>query len=145
MKTLLYEHENLKIFKVAVDSFEYFHEEWSGMSTSDHFKGLIYESLAVYSKHFDGFRFYKNNKCLLLADVSLHEIVKKEDMAWLAEEINPKYEALGFTHQALLMPLSFIGQMNVKKYEDLSTQIQLKTVMLNTENEALEWFLRETE
>ncbi|QSE97428.1 hypothetical protein [Fulvivirga lutea] len=134
----LFSHEKLTISVEETQGLKYIKEEWSGILTSTIFHKLIYQSLDIYKKELKALK-GKNDHFLLLADVSKLELISSKDIEWLTDEINPKYEELGFTKQAVIVPKSQMAQTTVAEYEGQTGGFDTK--MFTDELAAKRWFL----
>lgn len=139
----IFNNQKLVINILEKQGINYFHEVWSGFIRSEDFRNLLSRSIELYKANVDKVKKHDHN-LLLLADASKMELVKNDDMEWLANNINPLYEECGFTHQAVVMPERFFGQQSVKNYEELSKSGKMLTNVFHTENEALKWFIQNT-
>jgi len=117
----------------------YIYEVWSGVHTSTVFRDLIARSLDLYEKYLPELLEENTSPFMLLfADVTKLELISAKDIDWLTNEINPKYEELGFTHQAVIQPKSQIAQKNVSEYEGEIGGFQ--TRIFNNDLDARRWF-----
>jgi hypothetical protein len=82
-------------------------------------------------------------KILLLADASRMEVLKNDDMVWLASEINPQFEEMGITHQAIILPKDFLSQQMVRLYEETSKNSRLNIQVFTNKEDAIKWFINE--
>lgn len=119
----------------------YFKEVWSGILAGKRFRELIMQSIEIYEKHIPQIN-RESEKLLLFADVSDIDMINNKEIEWLEKEVNPIYEKLGFTHQAVIMPRSFFAQNMVKNYEGVSESGRFTTNMFSDELTALRWFFR---
>jgi hypothetical protein len=138
----LFSNPKLKISIEEKDGIKFMAEEWSGFISSDQFKDLLRKSIQIYKENMNQL-IALEGKIFLFADASKMEIVKKDDMIWLAENINPLYEECGFTHQAVVMPNTFFNQQAVKSYEEFSKSGKMLTNVFKSQNEAWNWFCQD--
>jgi hypothetical protein len=136
---ILYNHQKLKIILVEKNGIKYLAEVWSGFINSNLFRELLQKSIEIYKSNIDKIK-EPDGKVLLYADTSKIEVITKEDLSWCAENINPLYEEMGFTHQAVIMPERFFGQQSIKSYEEISKSGKMLTNVFKNEKEALDWF-----
>ena len=134
----LFAHDRLVISIEEVQGRKYIKEKWSGVLNASIFHKLIHHSLDLYRQHLPSITTH-DARLLLLADVTRIEIISPKDIEWLTEEINPIYEQLGFTHQAVLVPKSQIAQHTVSEYEGISGNFITK--MFVNELDGVRWFL----
>ena len=134
----LLSHKQLTVSVEETQGITYIKEVWSGVLMPTIFHKLVYQSLDIYKaklKELKG----NQKKFLLLADVTKLEIISSKDIEWLADEINPKYEALGFTEQAVIVPKSQSAQTTVSEYEGVTGSFD--TRMFLDELSAIRWYL----
>jgi hypothetical protein len=138
----LLNHPKLKITIEAKGGFSYIKESWIGLINSDTFRSLLLKSIDLYRMNVPGLKPY-DGKILLYGDASRMEVIKLEDMEYLATYINPLYEEVGITHQAVIMPKDFLSQQSVKNYEEFSKSGKMLTNVFVTEEEAMKWYISE--
>lgn len=134
----LFTHNKLNISTEVMNEIDYIYEVWSGVHTSTAFRKLINQSLEIYKKIVPQL-LERNSRLLLLADVSQLELISSKDIDWLTNEVNPKYEKLGFTHQAVIMPKSKIAQKTVSEYEGEEGNFITRT--FSDDLKARRWFM----
>lgn len=134
----LFTHNKLTISTEVMNHIDYIYEVWSGVHTSTAFRKLINQSLEIYEEVVPQL-LKRNNNLLLLADVSQLELISSKDIDWLTEEVNPKYEEIGFTHQAVIMPKSKIAQKTVSEYEGEAGNFVTRT--FPDDLKARRWFM----
>lgn len=119
----------------------YIKEVWSGVLSGKRFRELILQSLELYAERVPGLK-KDNTKFLLFADTSDIDMISEKEIEWLNTEINTKYEELGFTHQAVVMPKSFFAQQPIQNYEGVSESGKFTTNLFPDNLSALRWFFR---
>lgn len=134
----LLSHKQLTVSVEETQGVTYIKEVWSGILTPTIFHKLVHQSLDIYKKKVKELKGEKN-KFLLLADVSKLELISSKDIDWLTDEINPQYEAFGFTEQAVIVPKSQSAQTTVSEYEGKTGSFD--TRMFLDELSAIRWFL----
>lgn len=133
----LFSNEKLTISIEETQGKKYIKEAWTGVLTTTIFQDLIHQSLEIYKVELPNL-IKEGEKFLLLADVSKLEIINAKDIAWLTDEINPKYEKLGFTDQAVIIPKSQMAKSTVAEYEGVTGGFNTK--MFVDELSSLRWF-----
>ncbi len=61
------------------------------------------------------------------------------DIEWVANEILPKFEAVGLTKEAFVVPETALGRFTVKDYSEKSKSGKVTIRMFATEEEAKAW------
>lgn len=134
----LLSHKQLTVSVEETQGVTYIKEVWSGVLTPTIFHKLVNQSLDIYEASLKKLK-GDQNKFLLLADVTKLEVISSKDIEWLSEEVNPKYEALGFTEQAVIVPKSQSAQSTVSEYEGVTGGFN--TRMFLDELSAIRWYL----
>jgi hypothetical protein len=132
------------ICKVSIQQMKgqyYIAEEWSGILSGKSFRASIMKTLSIYEKQVPELK-KEATKFLLYADTSGINMIADKEIDWLNTEINPIYERLGFTHQAVIMPASFFAQQPVKNYEGVSPSGHFTTNLFPDQLSALRWFFK---
>ena len=137
----LYTHPKLRITVEEINNIPYIKEVWRGVFNPVVFRDLIDTSLDIYSKELKKHKVTGQDKFLLYADVSELEMIRKEEITWLDSEINPQYEKLGFTHQAVLAPITQIASDKVDEYNTADENAPFVTKVFRDRKQALKWFL----
>ncbi len=138
----LFSHDKLVISIEEIQGIKYIKESWSGILTSTIFRELIGKSLIIYKAEIPKLK-VDGAKFLLLADVSKLELINSTEIQWLTDEINPKYQSLGITEQAVIAPKSQIAKTTVSNYEGSTDGFETK--MFVEELVAIRWFLTRVE
>lgn len=112
----LYTHPKLRITVEEINNIPYIKEVWRGILNPVVFRDLIDTSLNIYRNEIKKHKVTGQEKFLLYADVTELEMIRQEEITWLETEINPQYEKLGFTHQAVLSPITEIASSKVDEY-----------------------------
>ena len=71
-------------------------------------------------------------------------MIRQEEISWLESEINPQYEKLGFTHQAVLSPITEIASNKVDEYNTVDDNATFITKVFKDHKKALKWFLEDS-
>lgn len=137
----LYTHPKLRITVEEIDNIPYIKEVWRGVLNPVVFRDLINTSLEIYEKENKKHKITGQNKFLLYADVTELEMIRQEEITWLESEINPQYERLGFTHQAVLSPITQIASNKVDEYNSANDDAPFITKIFKDHKTALKWFL----
>lgn len=137
----LYTHPKLRITVEEINSIPYIKEVWRGILNPVVFRDLIDTSLDIYAKEIKKHKVTGQDKFLLFADVSELEMIREEEITWLDSEINPQYEKLGFTHQAVLAPITRIASDKVDEYETDDENAPFVTKVFRDHKKAFKWFL----
>ncbi len=85
--------------------------EWRGFIKSSDFRSGILKLLEVYKEQQPH---YQNLH--LLADTRTLGVINREDLAWITEEINPQYVALGAHYEAFVVSENAFGQISLNRY-----------------------------
>jgi hypothetical protein len=135
----LFSHEKLVITVDEIQDTTYVKEVWSGVFTSTVFRRLVENSLEIYREHVSKL---KCSKCkfLLFADITNLEMINAKDIIWLTDVVNPQYEAIGFTEQAVIIPKSQIAQTTVLNYKGETREGGFNTQLFNDDLSAIRWF-----
>ncbi len=139
----LYTHPKLRITVEEINNIPYIKEVWRGILNPVVFRDLINTSLEVYAKEIKKHKITGQDKFLLYADVTELEMIRLEEITWLDTEINPKYENLGFTHQAVLSPITQIASNKVDEYNTEDENAAFVTKVFKDHKKALKWFLED--
>lgn len=139
----LYTHPKLRITVEEINSIPYIKEVWRGILNPVVFRDLINTSLEIYEKEIKKHKITGQDKFLLYADVTELEMIRLEEITWLDSEINPQYQKLGFTHQAVLSPITQIASNKVDEYNTDDEQASFVTKVFKEHKNALKWFLDE--
>jgi len=139
----LYTHPKLRITVEEINNMPYIKEVWRGILNPVVFRDLIDTSLDIYTKEINRHKVTGQDKFLLFADVSELEMIRKEEITWLDSEINPQYEKLGFTHQAVLAPITQIASDKVEEYETDDEHAAFVTKVFRDRKKAFKWFLEQ--
>lgn len=137
----LFTHDRLHISVEEFKGQKYIKEIWIGILTTTLFRELINESLTIYKKYLPKLK-QEDEQFLLLADVSKLELISDKDIEWLTDEVNPQYEGLGFTHQAVIIPAGFFAQESVQNYEGETPKGGFDTRLFGNSKEGLSWFFQ---
>jgi len=137
----LFTHPKLRITVEEIDNIPYIKEVWRGVFNPAVFRDLIDTSLDIYSKEIKKHKVTGQDKFLLYADVRELEMIRQEEITWLDTEINPQYEKLGFTHQAVLAPITLIASNKVDEYNSEDETAPFVTKVFRDHKKALKWFL----
>jgi len=139
----LYTHPKLRITVEEINNMPYIKEVWRGILNPVVFRDLIDTSLDIYTKEINKHKVTGQEKFLLFADVSELEMIRKEEITWLDSEINPQYEKLGFTHQAVLAPITQIASDKVEEYDTDDENAAFVTKVFRNRKDAFKWFLNQ--
>ncbi|HET8859155.1 hypothetical protein [Marivirga sp.] len=139
----LFTHPKLRITVEEFNNIPYIKEVWRGILNPVVFRDLIKTSLEIYEKEIKKHKITGQNYFFLFADVSELEMIRQEEIKWLDEEVNPKYEALGFTHQAVISPVTQIASNKVDEYNSKNDDQPFVTKVFKDQKKALKWFLVE--
>lgn len=139
----LYTHPKLRISVEELHGLPYIREVWRGVFNPLVFRDLIENSLKIYEKELPGIKKNQQDSFLLFADTRDLEMIRMEEINWLNEVINPQYEQLGFTHQAVLAPLSQFASKKVEEVNSDENYLPFKTKVFIQEKEATQWFLNQ--
>ena len=85
--------------------------EWIGFIKSADFRAGILKLLEIYTQqkvHYP--------KLHLLADTRTLGALKREDVTWITEEINPQYTVFGATYEAFVVSENAFGQASLQRY-----------------------------
>lgn len=137
----LYTHPKLRITVEEINNTPYIKEVWRGILNPDVFRDLINTSIEVYTEELKRYKPIEQKLFLLYADVRELEIIGQEEITWLNDEVNPKYESLGFTHQAVLSPIDQIASNTVDDYNSDLDDAPFVTKVFKEHKKALKWFL----
>jgi hypothetical protein len=141
--TKLYTHPKLQVTIEYFNGNPYIKEVWQGIFNPIVFRDLIRNTLNIYEKHLSNIRLEHQNKFFLFGDASDLELIHDKDIIWFNEVIYHRYEALGFTHHAIIQPTS---QYASGKVEDVNTDESyepFKVKVFEEESAAFEWLLKE--
>lgn len=112
--------------------------EWRGYIKSETFRAAILklvELLEAHRAHYPTLN--------LLADTRTLGVLQRQDLAWVAEEINPRYVAAGATHEAFVLSEDEFGKLSVKRYMvNTTSQGDFTVNMFDSMEKAKAW-LRE--
>lgn len=128
----LYTHPKLRITVEEINNIPYIKEVWRGILNPVVFRDLIDTSLNIYRNEIKKHKVTGQEKFLLYADVTELEMIRQEEITWLETEINPQYEKLGFTHQAVLSPITEIASSKVDEYNSEDETAPFVTKVLKT-------------
>lgn len=137
----LYTHPKLRITVEEINNIPYIKEVWRGILNPVVFRDLIDSSLDIYKREIPKHKITGQEKFLLFADVTELEMIRKEEINWLETDINPQYEKLGFTHQAVLSPITQIASNKVDEYHSDEENAPFITKVFKDHKKALKWFL----
>lgn len=137
----LFTHPKLRITVEELNGIPYIKEIWRGILNPEVFRDLINTSLEIYKKEIKNHKLTSQDKFLLYADVTELEMIRAEEIKWLEEEINPQYELLGFTHQAVISPVTQIASNKVDDYHSDAEGAPFITNVFKDHKLALKWFL----
>jgi len=140
----LYTHPKLRITVEEINNIPYIKEVWRGILNPVVFRDLIDISLNIYSKEIKKHKITGQDYFLLYADVTELEMIRQEEISWLESEINPQYEKLGFTHQAVLSPITEIASNKVDEYNTVDDNATFITKVFKDHKKALKWFLEDS-
>jgi hypothetical protein len=136
----LYTHPKLRITVEEINNIPYIKEVWRGILNPVVFRDLINTSLDIYANEIKKHKITGQDKFLLYADVRELEMIRAEEITWLDSDINPQYEKLGFTHQAVLSPITEIAADKVDEYNSDDETGQFVTKVFKDHKNALKWF-----
>ena len=136
----LYTHPKLDISIEEVDGIKYFKEVWSGIINTVVFRDLIKITLKIYENEIPKLN-NPTNKVLIVSDSREIELIRQEDIEWVMEEIEPIYEKMGITHQALLPPKAFRIQDLIDLYVGSREEVDFHNYPFKTEKEGVDWYL----
>ncbi|RUA33898.1 MAG: hypothetical protein DSY77_07930 [Bacteroidetes bacterium] len=139
----LYTHPKLRITVEEINSIPYIKEVWRGILNPVVFRDLINTSLDIYAKEIKKYKITGQDKFLLFADVTELEMIRQEEITWLDSEINPQYEKLGFTHQAVLSPITQLASNKVDEYNTEDDNAPFVTKTFKDHKKALKWFMND--
>ncbi len=137
----LYTHPKLRITVEEINNIPYIKEVWRGILNPVVFRDLINTSLEIYETEIKKHKITGQGKFLLYADVTELEMIRQEEITWLDTEINPEYEKLGFTHQAVLSPITQIASNKVDEYNTDDENATFFTKVFKDHKKAIKWFL----
>ncbi|WKV11314.1 hypothetical protein [Marivirga harenae] len=137
----LYTDPKLRITVEEINNIPYIKEVWRGILNPVVFRALIDTSLNLYKKEIPKHKITGQEKFLLLADVTELEMIRQEEITWLETDVNPQYEQLGFTHQAVLSPITQIASNKVDEYHSNEDSAPFITKVFKDNKKALKWFL----
>jgi hypothetical protein len=137
----LYTHPKLRITVEEINNIPYIKEVWRGILNPVVFRDLIDTSLEIYTTEINKHKVTGQRNFLLFADVTELEMIRIEEITWLESEINPQYEELGFTHQAILPPKTEIASNKVDEYQSDDENAPFVTKVFKDHKKALKWFL----
>ncbi|WKK74441.1 hypothetical protein QYS49_22235 [Marivirga salinae] len=137
----LYTHPKLRITVEEINNIPYIKEVWRGILNPVVFRDLINTSLEIYETEIKKHKITGQDKFLLYADVTELEMIRQEEITWLDSEINPQYEKLGFTHQAVLSPITQIASNKVAEYNNDDENATFLTKVFKDHKKAIKWFL----
>jgi hypothetical protein len=137
----LFTHPKLRITIEEINSIPYVKEVWRGVFNPVVFRDLIDTSLEIYGSEIKKHKVTGQDKFLLFADVTELEMIRQEEITWLDSEINPQYEKLGFTHQAVIAPITQIASNKVDDYNTADEKTAFVTKVFRERKEGLKWFL----
>lgn len=138
----LYTHPKLIISLEEINGVKYFKEIWSGIINTVVFRDLIRKTLTIYRKEIPKLN-NTTTKLLIISDSREIELIRKEDIDWLNEEINPIYHELGITHQALIPPTTILLNDLIDLYTSDSEEEKFLNLPFKNEEEGLKWFLEQ--
>ena len=136
----LYTHPKLKLSIEEVDGIKYFKKIWSGIVNTVVFRDLIKNTLKIYKREIPKLN-NPTDKILIMTDASGLELIRREDIVWLMEEIEPIYGELGLTHQALIPPKAMRIQDLVDLYVGSREEVTFHNYPFLTEEEGIAWYL----
>jgi len=109
--------------------------EWRGFIKSSDFRSGILKLLAVYKEQQPHYQ-----TLYLLADTRTLGVISREDLAWVTEEINPQYVALGTHYEAFVVSKDAFGQISLNRYMVSTTKKGNFTVQIfDTMEDAKAW------
>lgn len=111
--------------------------EWSGFIKSADFRAAISTLLEIYKQQKPHY-----SKLYLLADTRTLGVISREDLAWVTDEINPKYTALGAIYEAFVVSENLFGQASLQRYVVQTTAQGIFTVQLFDTVEAAKTWLK---
>ncbi|MGM0582265.1 MAG: hypothetical protein ACQETL_16420 [Bacteroidota bacterium] len=139
----LYTHPKLRITVEEINNIPYIKEVWRGILNPVVFRDLIDTSLNIYEKEISKHKITGQHKFLLFADVTELEMIRLEEITWLESEINPQYEKLGFTHQAVISPITELASNKVEEYNSEEDDAPFVTKVFKDHKKALKWFFED--
>jgi len=137
----LFTHPKLRITLEELNGISYVKEVWRGIFNTIVFRELILQSLEIYATEIPKIKHDNGYKLLLLADVRELELIREEDIEWLNNEVNLKYEKLGFTHQAVVAPITEVAYNIVEPYHSNAEKQLFITKVFKSEGEGMRWFI----
>ncbi|WKK80878.1 hypothetical protein [Marivirga arenosa] len=137
----LFTHPKLRITVEEINNIPYIKEVWRGVFNPEVFRDLIDTSLSIYAEEIKKHKVTGQSKFLLFADVTELEIIRAEEINWLESDINPQYEQLGFTHQAVIAPATKVASNKVEEYESDDDEAAFVTKVFKNHKEGLKWFI----
>lgn len=137
----LYTHPKLRITIEEINGNPYIKEVWRGIFNPIVFRDLIGNSLEIYKKQLSKIKLEDQHKFLLLGDTRDLELIRDEEVDWLNNVVNPQYEALGITHQAIIAPVSQYASSKVDEVNSDENYLPFITKVFKDENSAIDWFL----
>jgi len=139
----LYTHPKLTVEIKEVDGVKYFKEVWSGIFNTVVFRDLMWKTINIYEKQIPELGFHKDNQILISSDTSEMELIREADIQWIMEVVEPIYIELGITHQAFIPPKTERLQELVELYTTDTDQRAFQNFPFATEQEGLEWYLKQ--
>ncbi|MFQ3215093.1 MAG: hypothetical protein ACI9XJ_001132 [Marivirga sp.] len=137
----LYTHPKLRITVEELNGINYVKEVWRGVFNTIVFRDLVNNSLTIYEEELSKIKTDPNEKFLLFADVRELELIREEDITWLSEIVNPRYETLGFTHQAVIAPVTELASEIVDPYNSRIDNQPFVTKVFKNEGDGIKWFI----
>ena len=74
-----------------------------------------------------------------LSDDRNNSALRSEDTEWVQNDWTPRVLAAGWKYWAIVLPQNVIGQMNMKRFIDLSAETGVKVQVFDNPDEALRW------
>lgn len=111
---MLYETQNVQMF--IDESVPCLVNVWNGFVPSTEFRRSIFKLVELLKEHRP-----KYPKLHLLADTRTLNVVSRNDVQWVTEEINPLYLEVGVQFEAFVLSKDAFGQLAVNRYVSQTT------------------------
>jgi hypothetical protein len=106
---MLYETKNVQMF--IDESVPCLVNIWNGFVPSEEFRNSILKLVELLKEHRP-----KYPKLHLLADTRTLNVVSRNDIQWVTDEINPLYLEAGVQFEAFVLSKDAFGQVAVNRY-----------------------------
>ncbi len=137
----IYSHPKLLITREENSGIQYFKEVWNGIFNTVVFRDIIRGAISAYEKEIPHPASSSASSTLIFSDTQKIDMIRSADIKWLTEEIKPVYLRLGITHHAILPPQVQILDEHVALYMDETINETFSKIILETEEDAVAWFL----